>query len=850
MSEITSRLSTALADRYKIERELGAGGMATVYLAEDIRHERQVALKVLKPDLAHALGPERFLREIKITARLTHPHILPLLDSGEADTFLYYVMPFVEGESLRDRLDREKQLPIDDAGQIAREVADALSYAHSHDVLHRDIKPENILLESGHAVVADFGIARAISAAGGDRLTDTGLAIGTPTYMSPEQAAGSGELDGRSDLYSLGCVLYEMLAGQPPFTGPTVESIVHQHLAVDAPAITNIRPAVPEAVVAALARALAKTPADRFTTVRQFSEAIASDRPETASRPAMARWGRRAVYAAVAVLAVFGAYAAVVATRAGSGDAGGAALDSLRVVVLPFENRTGDPVADVWGELVADATTRLLTQNANYLDVPVQTVVRGADPATLTDPTAVAVRLAARYVLRGRYATIGGDIRFDAELLDVATGQQAVTIDPVTGDVGSDQSVLDIVAERAAVATVAYARPNQGVGTLRGFHPPNSFETLDLWDVGHDAFCRAQFSNTIRAFERIFQRDPAFTYPRIHALATYANGGRGRLSRDSLQALAREAVPRMTQLERLYYAYLTVGQRDRSERLRVTLEADRIAGDVWIIAPYNVASSALALNRIEIAAGVVERFPFDDPCNRQWSPLWALGTRVNHLAGDHDRELEHARDAVRRFPDLAAAFGWLASAAAAAGSPAVADSAIEALVVIPADARAVVNTLVHVGNELEVHGHANAANRVYLRAYEMALERTPEGSVARARAALRALPVADALPVLQAAADSFPNSTYALGHLAAGLVKLGRTVDAEQLVERIWQINATSRWPAAIAAAAGDGRGAADALRRALDAGGRYFPEFLHSMPEFAAIRDDPSWRAIMTPRE
>ncbi len=278
MTDLT-RLAAALADRYKIERRLGEGGMATVYLAEDIRHERPVALKVLKPELAHALGPERFLREIKITARLTHPHILPLLDSGEADGFLFYVMPLVEGESLRDRLVREKQLPIEDAVQIAREVADALSYAHSHDVLHRDIKPENILLESGHAVVADFGIARAIGTAGGEKLTETGLAIGTPSYMSPEQAAGEKDLDGRSDLYSLGCMLFEMLAGQPPFTGPTVESVIQQHLAVEAQAITNLRPAVPAEVVAALARALAKTPADRFSPVGQFAEALARREP-------------------------------------------------------------------------------------------------------------------------------------------------------------------------------------------------------------------------------------------------------------------------------------------------------------------------------------------------------------------------------------------------------------------------------------------------------------------------------------------------------------------------------------------------------------------------------------------
>ena len=204
MPDLFQRLKAALADRYAIEREIGAGGMATVYLAEDLRHHRKVAVKVLRPELAATLGPERFLREIEIAAGLTHPHILPLHDSGEVEGFLYYVMPYVEGESLRQRLDREKQLPIEDALKIAQEVGDALSFAHTRDVIHRDIKPENILFEGGHAVVADFGIARAVTAAGGERLTETGTAIGTPVYMSPEQAAGSQDLDGRSDLYSLG----------------------------------------------------------------------------------------------------------------------------------------------------------------------------------------------------------------------------------------------------------------------------------------------------------------------------------------------------------------------------------------------------------------------------------------------------------------------------------------------------------------------------------------------------------------------------------------------------------------------------------------------------------------------
>jgi len=317
VAEPLERLTAALADRYTIERELGAGGMAIVYLAQDLKHHRLVAVKVLRPELAAVLGGERFLKEIEVTANLQHPHILPLFDSGEADGFLFYVMPYVEGESLRDRLNREKQLPLDDALQISWEVADALSYAHNRGVLHRDIKPENILLESGHAVVADFGIARAIDEAGGERFTETGVALGTPQYMSPEQVGGSRALDGRADLYSLGCVLYEMLAGQPPFTGPTVESVVHQHLAVEPPHITNIRPSVPGWVVVALERTLAKTPADRFNRVAQFREAIhprVSITPaESRSAAAASRRGRWLVPGATVI--ALGVVAAVVLVR-------------------------------------------------------------------------------------------------------------------------------------------------------------------------------------------------------------------------------------------------------------------------------------------------------------------------------------------------------------------------------------------------------------------------------------------------------------------------------------------------------------------------------------------------------
>jgi serine/threonine protein kinase/Tol biopolymer transport system component len=273
MSDVLTRLGAALADRYRIERELGAGGMATVYLAQDLKHDRQVAVKVLRPELAAVIGAERFLAEIKTTANLQHPHILPLHDSGEADGFLFYVMPYVEGVSLRDRITREHQLPVADAVRLAREVASALDYAHRHGVIHRDIKPENILLHDGSALVADFGIALAVSSAG-SRMTETGMSLGTPHYMSPEQAMGEREITARSDVYALGCITYEMLVGEPPFTGPTAQAIIARVMTEEPRSLTMQRKTVPHGVEAAVLTALEKLPADRYSSAAEFAAAL------------------------------------------------------------------------------------------------------------------------------------------------------------------------------------------------------------------------------------------------------------------------------------------------------------------------------------------------------------------------------------------------------------------------------------------------------------------------------------------------------------------------------------------------------------------------------------------------
>jgi tRNA A-37 threonylcarbamoyl transferase component Bud32 len=300
MRDPVAGLAEALADRYRLERELGQGGMATVYLARDLKHDRKVAVKVMRPELSTAIGAERFLAEIRVTANLQHPHILPLFDSGQAGIFLYYVMPYVEGESLRDRLTREPQLPFDDVLRITREVAGALDYAHQHGVIHRDIKPENILLTQGGALLADFGIALAVQAAGGERLTETGLSIGTPAYMSPEQATGERNLDARSDVFSLGVVVYEMLAGEAPYTGPSAKAVIAKVALAQPTALTVVRPGVMAHVDAAVQHALQKSPADRFATPHEFVAAL--ERPAAVSRVGerrLLRWGAAAVTAAL-----------------------------------------------------------------------------------------------------------------------------------------------------------------------------------------------------------------------------------------------------------------------------------------------------------------------------------------------------------------------------------------------------------------------------------------------------------------------------------------------------------------------------------------------------------------------
>jgi serine/threonine-protein kinase len=376
----TVRLSAALSDRYAIERELGAGGMATVYLARDRKHDRAVALKVLRPDLAAVLGAERFLREIRISARLDHPHILTLIDSGESNGLLWYVLPYVRGESLRARLTREKQLPVDLAVSLGAQVASALDYAHRHGVIHRDIKPENILLHEGEAVVADFGIALAVREAGGERLTETGLSLGTPHYMSPEQAAGDPGLDARSDVYSLGAVVYEMLAGEPPHTGPTVQVIIAKLLTQAPTPLRLLRNTVPEPVSKAVAKALAKVASDRFDTAIQFSQALES--------PGAAAAGQH--------------------------------RDLTSIAVLPFTDMSAEGGNEYFGDGMAEEIINALT-GLDALRVAARTSSFAFKGQT-ADVRTMGERLDVATILEGSVRRAGNRLRITAQLINVADG--------------------------------------------------------------------------------------------------------------------------------------------------------------------------------------------------------------------------------------------------------------------------------------------------------------------------------------------------------------------------------------------------------------------------------------------
>ena len=489
------RLNAALAGRYAIERELGSGGMATVYLADDLKYHRRVAVKVLRPELASVLGADRFLREVEIAASLNHPHILALYDSGEADGLLFYVMPYVKGESLRHKLEREQQLPIDEALRITRQVASALAHAHDQGVIHRDVKPENILLYESEAMVADFGIALAVSAAAGERLTETGLVVGTPEYMSPEQALGERELHARSDVYSLGCVLYEMLAGEPPFTGPTAQAVIAKRLVDPVPAVRRLRDAVPEGVERALMGALARVPADRFASAAAFAEALATPGVVRPPRP-------------------------------------------RSVAVLPFVNLSADPENEYFADGITEDVIAQLSK-IRALEVISRTSVMPFKKRQ-EGLRAIAAKLGVATLLEGSVRRAGDRVRVVAQLIDADTDQHlwAETYDRQLTDVFAIQTD---VALQIAAALQAELSPDERTRIHK--EPTNDLQAYQLYLQGRH--CLVKFTDPgirrgIEYFEQAIARDPEYALAHAGvAMAFTELGGQGGGLVTSAQAYER-----------------------------------------------------------------------------------------------------------------------------------------------------------------------------------------------------------------------------------------------------------------------------------------------------------------------
>jgi len=502
VADADTRLTAALAGRYAIERELGRGGMATVYLANDVKHHRVVAVKVLRPELAASLGPGRFLREVEIAARLNHPHILALYDSGEADGFLFYVMPHVKGESLRAKLEREQQLPVDEALAIVRQVASALSHAHAHHVVHRDIKPENILLHEGEAMVADFGIALAVTAAADQRVTHTGFAVGTPDYMSPEQAAGERTLDARSDVYSLACVLYEMLAGEPPYTGPTAQSLIAKVMVDPVPSVRRLRATVPPGVDQALGKALAKAPADRFASMAAFTAALAA--PASPRPPSVA--------------------------------------------VLPFRNLSADPENEYFADGITEDVIAHLSK-IHALKVISRTSVM---PFKQREQSLkeIAARLEAATLLDGSVRRAGDRVRIVAQLVDAETDRHlwAETYDRQLTDIFGIQTDVALHIAEALKAELSVDERTR----IRK-EPTSDLRAYQLYLLGRHWLVRytpAAMQRAIEHFRGAIGRDPTYALAYASVAMTYAElAESGAMAPDAAAREAKQAAAQALRID-------------------------------------------------------------------------------------------------------------------------------------------------------------------------------------------------------------------------------------------------------------------------------------------------------------
>src|SRR6266705_1256313 len=668
MLDILDSLRESLAPRFDVERQIGAGGMARVYLAVEQHPRRRVAIKVLDPEISTRLLRERFIREVDLSSKLSHPHIVPIFAAGEAAGLFYYVMPYVEGESLRHRLLRERKLALADALHITRDVADALGFAHAQGIIHRDIKPENILLTGDHAIVADFGIARAISVAGTLTLTQTGQSMGSPGYMSPEQAIGSGQLDARTDVYSLGCVLFEMLAGEPRVMSLT-ERLIHNWSALESsPALRQADANVARAVKHAVSKALAQLPDDRFPTAGALTAALGGSphRTSVPTRGILAgRRGRR-VLAGAGLLAVgLGGAAVVLHGRAPD-------LNQRRVVVAVIENHTGDPALDNLGDMAADWVTQGLAQTGLVEVVPSMSVMTASLASGEHGPghldaaglRALGRQTGAGTVVWGAYYSQGDSIRFQVQISAARDGTVLRALEPVAGPISQPLAAVEAVRQRV-MATLATLFDSRLSLWAKAAGQPPSFEAYQEFIQGLDRMVQFDSRGAIGHFRRAALEDTTFRLPLIFAAHEHMDLGEAATA-DSIAHAVERAPGRLAPLDQLYLTWVLAQARgDRERALETAREMAALAPNsetLWL-----VAQGALALNRPREMMAALAALGPDRGLFRGWSVYWFYLSFAHHLMGDHRRELKAAVEGRRRHPEELAVLAAEVRALAALG---------------------------------------------------------------------------------------------------------------------------------------------------------------------------------------